>query len=203
MLGAEKHSDLEEAMKTLRLTVVNLALTALLGSSLVPQGQAAAQQAQPSPEYRIRGLRWGASAEEIRAIEKAPLKHESASGAVGYLVYSDNYLGEPVSVVYKLIRNKLYQISYNFESGARKCADLTKKFEEASADVAQKNGAQGTTEGEGCNRTNQWTIGDTGVSVRLSTDSGRSDLAVVSTSEELAHFAEESVVTTTTTKVAR
>ncbi len=148
-------------------------------------------------DFTIRGLKWGASAEEVKAADKSTFKREAASGAVKFLVYSDSYLGEPVSVVYRLIHGKLFQVSYQFESNGRKCAELTKKFDEAVSDFTAKHGAPAAgLPGAACNTQKEWNIDGTELSVDLSSQSGRTDLAVNCRSKELEKLAEGVSVTT-------
>lgn len=142
-------------------------------------------------EFRVRGFSWGASLDAVRAGEKAALKSQSASGAVRYLVYSDTYLGEQVSVIYRFIHDKLFEATYNFETKGRKCDEMKIVFERAVADLQAKNGAPSMSEGAGCNASRAWDIGPTILESNLSTDSGRTDLNVVTTSKELSALAQQ------------
>ena len=137
---------------------------------------------------RLRTVPWGATAEQVKSGEPAPLKHETNSGAITYLVYSDVMLGQPVSVVYRLIHNALFEIVYSFDASKKSCAELSKTFDAIVAQLSATRGApvQNSTVDSGCNRVREWTPGETLLSVNLSNDSGRSDLAISSRSAELS-----------------
>jgi hypothetical protein len=144
----------------------------------------------------VRGVPWGATQEQVRAAEHSTFKHQAASGAVSYLVYSDTYLAEPVSVVYRFINDRLFEIIYNFESKGRKCPELSKKFSETVQDISAVFG-----QGEGdiqpsaaCNAHVDWQQGDTVVFSNLSTDSGRSDLSLHYSSKQFSKLAEQTTV---------
>ena len=144
-----------------------------------------------SEDFRVRGFTWGASLDTVKSGEKANLKSQSANGAVRYLVYSDNYIGEPVSVVYKFIHDKLFEATYNFESKGRKCEAMKAVFDRAVADLEAKNGAPSATDGTGCNASRSWDVGPTTLASNISTDSGRTDLNVITTSKELSALAHQ------------
>ncbi|MFN8392705.1 MAG: hypothetical protein U0136_20605 [Bdellovibrionota bacterium] len=148
----------------------------------------------------VRGVAWGASAEQIKAAEKSTFKHDATSGAVQYLVYSDTFAGESVSVVYRLIQNRLFELIYNFETKGRKCADMAKKYSEVTQILTKDYGeGQVKSSADPCNATLGWEKGPTSASAVLSTDSGRTDLSVHFVSTELAKIAQQVTTVTTTT----
>lgn len=144
--------------------------------------------------FSIRGLQWGANAESIKTSEKAPLKRETANGAVKYLIYTDTFAGEQVSVVYRLIHDKLFEVTYQFENKGRACKDMTAQFDAVVAELSAKNGQPSSKEpasGNGCNANSAWELGDTNLRAHLSSDSGKVDLAVICTSKEMVKLAED------------
>ena len=147
--------------------------------------------AAAAEDLLVRGVPWGAPSEQVKISEKAPLKRETTNGAQRYLIYTDTYLNEPITLIYKFVHDRLFEVSTVFESRGRKCPELTVKFNEALTDLTAKHGPPLTSRGEGCNAYREWQMGPSQVALDISTDSGRTDLAATITNKEFAKLAQE------------
>lgn len=149
------------------------------------------------PEITFNGVRWGASAADIKASRSAPPKREVVNGPMTYLVYPDTLAGENISLVYNIIGNKLFEVSKTFESKGRSCKALLEKFNEVIAELTAEYGPPASAPGiaDACNSVREWEVGDTSVLASLTTNTGRSDLAVVYDSTATGKLAERVIIT--------
>ena len=142
-------------------------------------------------KFEIRGLHWGDSEPDIRRKETGTLMREANQGAVKLLAYRGPFLGEDVSLLYRLIDGKLFQVLYTFESKGRTCKELLLRFEESRNALQTEYGPARETpsdDSDRCNRAVTWTPAETQVIAQLSTKSGRTDLQLAFESTKLSEL---------------
>ncbi len=142
-------------------------------------------------------FQWGASARAIKSFESGPPKREVSAGPITYLIFPGEFGGEKVTLIDRLIDDKLFEVSFVFESNGRNCAELGKKFQEVITELTAKHGAANGAGADPCNASREWDLGNTTLVVSMSTKSGRSDLSAVYQSKELGKLADTTTVQTT------
>lgn len=173
--------------------LVATALFGLTGFCALSFGTAAAQDIPQGRTIARRGVTWGASADAITQSEGGPASQTTNSGAMTLLVYPGQLASEPVSVVYRLLQGKLVEIDYHLETRGRGCVALSERYQQIVSTLTSELGpptrAETGANAKQCSATTEWSSADVLVSANLTTDSGRTDVAVSSVSPQLGGLA--------------